>query len=1070
MIDPASPHSRLFAGPFPAIEEMLLSRLPGKLARAGGWEQVLLVPSNELREHLLRRLAARWGGVSAGASIQTLYDFTLRLLKHRGLFPRALPPAMMSAALFAAVQEVYARGGGNFAAIAHTPGFLPALQRTLSDLEEGWLDASVLRSAERKAKEEGRLGKAARWAEWRGLVEAVERKIHAMGGMTRRRIFQEAVSGFEQPRYPFRVSLYGFYDFTRLQWTLVDALLSSGLLDEVYFPGIFGTDGSLSIACFYSALTWDRLTRAFEGNVEVLSDSAPPDLCAVRERIFSSTSCETPSPAPVTILSAPHEEGEARLSARKVRRWLDERPDEEILLVSRTFAEEAISAWERAAKEYGIRTVERLTVPLSSAPPVRVLLQMIEAAREDFPRRKTIDILSSPYRRHAAASPVAPRPDLWDVWSRELVVISGKDWDKPITRLRPRDSEEADGEAWKEQEAQLKLLRSEVRALRASLAPLQRAKGVAGLAKALRRVLVENFRFLDDESPEAERDRRALSALFLLLDDIERIPDRAAPWPGADEALSWFATLLAEQRLFAGEEGGMRVPGAVVAGDLYTLRGVTADRVIFLSANDDEVPAQIDEDPLLTDEDREALNRLTRRPELPDALSLLRRNAAQEKLLFALPAASARQELCFSVLRADSEGAVKRPSRYLLNLLAQFAGPEVFAEEWASKARAPVLFLPRSPFAMLRTEGPLSRREEALHSWRDGNPPKDFASGIPWRRIAGTLSEWGSREAGDSLFPGSWIAAPRPSWSASELDELARCPYRYFLRYRLGLDPVEEPEEELSLTPAEAGLILHDILHKLGKDAASGKGWGDAAPAARKAFARFQRENPTGLPGLFLLRCREIERDAAAFVEWERDRVRLGDPGTYRVADVERRFKVAEERGLPAFRGRVDRVDRGPWAEAEIIDYKYRDGKNEKAPLEWILHGLANQIPVYLAFAHTLSPPPPDVRASLIFLRNGIRPVAVEDEQWKAVRGGWSEALTGWIALDRSGTFPPLPHHRFSYAGGPPPRYCDACPFADHCRVSPRFEGTDRETEALARRVGEDSGLQRIGEHRPAIR
>ncbi len=1068
MTGPAPTVSRLFAGPVPAIEEKLLSRLPGSLARNGGWEQVLLVPSNELREHLLRRLAARWSGAAAGVSIQTLYDFTLRLLKHRGIFPRALPPAMMSAALSAAVREVYASGQGDFAAIAGTPGFLPALHRTLSDLEEGWLDTGVLRLAERKAKEEGRPGKAARWAEWRGLVEAVDRKIHAMGGMTRRRIFQEAVSGFEQPGYPFRVSLYGFYDFTRLQWTLVDALLSSGLLDEVYFPGIFRADGSLSLACFYAALTWDRLTRAFEGNVEVLSDSAPPDLCAVRERIFSAASCETPSPAPLTILSAPHEEGEARLSARKVRRWLDESPDEEIMLVSRRFPEEAVSAWERAAKEYGIRTAERLTVPLSSAPPVRVLLQMMEAAREDFPRRKTIDILSSPYRRHAAAPPVAPRPDLWDVWSRELVVISGKDWDKPITRLRPRDSEEAEGDAWKEQEGQLKLLRSEVRALRASLAPMQRAKGYAGLAKSLRRVLVENFRFLDDESPEAERDRRALSALFLLLDEIERIPDRAAPWPGADEALSWFATLLAEQRLFVGEEGGMRVPGAVVAGDLYTLRGVTADRVIFLSANDDAVPAQIDEDPLLTDEDREALNRLTRRPELPDALSLLRRNAGQEKLLFALPAASARQELCFSVLRADSEGAVKRPSRYLLDLLAQFAGPEVFAEEWASKAHAPVLFLPRSPFAMLRAEGPLSRREEALHSWRDGNPPKDFASGIPWRRIVGTLSEWESREAGDSLFPGSWIAAPRPSWSASELDELARCPYRYFLRYRLGLDPVEEPEEELSLTPAEAGLILHDILHNLGKDAAAGKGWGDAAPAARKAFASFKRENPTGLPGLFLLRCREIERDAAAFVEWERDRV--GDPGTYRVADVEHRFKVAEERGLPAFRGRVDRVDRGPRAEAEIIDYKYRDGKNEKAPLEWILHGLANQIPVYLAFAHTLSPPPPDVRASLLFLRNGIRPVTVEDEQWKAVREGWSEALSGWIALDRSGMFPPLPHHRFSYAGGHPPRYCDACPFADHCRVSPRFEGTDRETEALARRVGEDSRLQLIGEHRPALR
>lgn len=1061
--------SRLFAGTFPAIEERLLSRLPERLSREGGWEQVLLVPSNELREHLLRRLAARWEGVAVGASVQTLYDFALRLLKHRGVFPRELPPAALSAAFSAAVRMVYRDGSGDFATIAGKPGFLPALQRTLSDLEEGWLDAEALRLAERKAKEEGRPGKAARWAEWRRLAEAVDRQVQAMGAMTRRRIFQEAVSGFEQPGYPFRVALYGFYDFTRLQWTLVESLLSSGLLDEVYFPGIFRNDGSLSHSCFYAAHAWDRLSRAFEGNAEILSDPAPPELCAVRERIFSPVSPEIPSGAPVTILSAPHEEGEARISARQVRRWLDAHPGEEILLVSRRFDEEAVSAWERAAKEYGIAAVERLAVPLSSVPPVRVLLQMLDAANEDFPRRKTIDILSSPYRRLAGAerSPV-PRPDLWDVWSRELLVVSGKDWDARLARLRPRDTEEAGSEAWKAKEHQLRLLRAEVRALRSSLAPVKKANGYGGFARALRRLLVENFRFLDDESPEAGRDRLAFSALLSLLDDIERIPSPEVPWPGTGEAVAWLAALLEGRRLFVGERGGMRIPGAVVAGDLNALRGATADRVIFLSVNDDAVPAQIDEDPLLPDEDRDTLNRLTRRPELPDALSLLRRNAVQEKLLFALPAFSARREVCFSVLRADSEGALRRPSRYLLHLLSRFAGPGVFGDEWASKANALVHSLPRSPFATLRQGGPLSRKEAALRSWREGSPPKDGGDGIPWRRIVATLSEWKAREAGTSLFPERWAVVPRPDWSATELDELARCPYRYFLRYRVGISPVEEPEEVLSLTPAEAGLLVHDILRRLGMDAVAGKGWGDPGIAAKKAFARFASKNPTGLPGLFRLRCREIERDAAAFVEYERGRG--GDGGAYRVDAVELPFAVEADRSLPAFRGRVDRIDRGPRGEAEILDYKYSDGKSEKAPLERILHGLASQIPVYLSFARTLSPRPPDVRATLLFLRNGVKAVTVEGAQWKAVLEEWAASLSRWIALDRSGAFPPLPHHRFTCAGAPSPRYCDACLFADHCRVSPRYEGVRRETEALARRVEEDPALRAIGLYRPVAR
>ena len=102
----------------------------------------------------------------------------------------------------------------------------------------------------------------------------------------RRRIFQEAVSGFEQPGYPFRVTIYGFYDFTRLQWTLVDALLASGLLDEVYFPGLFGEDGSLSPAFSYAAVAWERLLRAFEGNAEYLRDPASSEVGAIRRRIF----------------------------------------------------------------------------------------------------------------------------------------------------------------------------------------------------------------------------------------------------------------------------------------------------------------------------------------------------------------------------------------------------------------------------------------------------------------------------------------------------------------------------------------------------------------------------------------------------------------------------------------------------------------------------------------------------------------------------------------------------------------------------------------------------------------
>jgi ATP-dependent helicase/nuclease subunit B len=906
---------------------------------------------------------------------------------------------------------------------------------------------------------------AGRWGEWRRLRAAVERKVRGMGGMTRRRIFQEAVAGFEQPGYPFRVTLYGFYDFTRLQWTLVDRLLSSGLLDEVYFPLIPGPDGDLSPAFLYAARAWDRIKAAFEGNAEFLDDSPSGEVSAVRRRIFSPVPPKEAGTVPFPVLSAPHAEGEMRMAARRVRRWLDESPGATVFLVSRNVAPEAFADWERAAAEYGIRTAGRLHVPLASVPPVRLLLRMMEAARDDFPRRRVIDVLSSPYRRLAAdGGGIPPRPDLWDLFSKELLIVSGSDWEARLSRPpRKWRGEDGGGEDRDGRREQLSLLAAEVRALRESLRPLAEAKGYAAFARAVRKLLVREFRVVADDTPEGERDRRAVDALLPILSDLEGIPDREAPWPGVREGMEWFASLLSAQRLFVGERGGMRVPGAVVFGDSIAMRGVTADRALVLSVNEDRVPAQLEEDPLLPDADREDLNRLVRQADLPDALSLRRRNAAEEKLLFSLPAASVRQGMAFSLARAEAGGAARRPSRYLLHLLSRFAGASVFSEEWEAACGAVAERLPRSPFGAFEGEGPFSRREAALAAWKAGGPLPDGAD-IPWGKVRGVLAAWAARSAGEGIFPGPGASfRPPAGHSASSLEELARCPYRYFLCRLLSLAPPEEPEEALYLAPPDMGVIAHDILRRLGKDAAEGKGWGDVSAAARRAVSRFARENPTGLPGLYRIQCRVVEADVARLVEWERKR-EAERPG-WRVAGVEVSFSLPASPHLPALRGRVDRLDRGPAGEARVVDYKYSDPKRGGAPAEWIRNGLSHQVPVYFAWAATLSPPPPALSAAFCFLRGdfGIE----EAPSWEEIRVGWADAVSGWLSLEAAGVFPPLPHHRFTFAGQSAPRYCDACPCKDHCRVSPAYDGSESDPRAVASRTAADPVLRPVAAHRP---
>src|SRR3990172_8216498 len=133
--------SRLYAGPFPALEERLIGQYFGRAGRDPEREHILLVPSNELREHLLKRLASVPGAASvfAGASVMTLYDFAVRLLKHRGIFPSELPPP--------------------------PPGSPPAPARTLPALGEGGVGDAELALTERAAKDRGDARRASRWAE-----------------------------------------------------------------------------------------------------------------------------------------------------------------------------------------------------------------------------------------------------------------------------------------------------------------------------------------------------------------------------------------------------------------------------------------------------------------------------------------------------------------------------------------------------------------------------------------------------------------------------------------------------------------------------------------------------------------------------------------------------------------------------------------------------------------------------------------------------------------------------------------------------------------------------------------
>jgi ATP-dependent helicase/nuclease subunit B len=179
--------------------------------------------------------------------------------------------------------------------------------------------------------------------------------------------------------------------------------------------------------------------------------------------------------------------------------------------------------------------------------------------------------------------------------------------------------------------------------------------------------------------------------------------------------------------------------------------------------------------------------------------------------------------------------------------------------------------------------------------------------------------------------------------SCSQLEDLANCPFAFFMRHVLGIEPLEEMEKDPGrwLEPHQRGELLHDVFCRFMEELKT-KGelpemkthlerlraismeeverWKEAVPPSGElAFDREMKDIGQALE-IFLRdeeeRCRKV---APHFFElsfgtgWEK---RCGSV-------IEEPVKIALSKGRRfSLRGRIDRVDRSGEHEYEVWDYK----------------------------------------------------------------------------------------------------------------------------------------------------
>lgn len=293
-----------------------------------------------------------------------------------------------------------------------------------------------------------------------------------------------------------------------------------------------------------------------------------------------------------------------------------------------------------------------------------------------------------------------------------------------------------------------------------------------------------------------------------------------------------------------------------------------------------------------------------------------------------------------------------------------------------------------------------------LRRHRDGDEPLAESPEVEWLLLAreqARLPVWPLQpwQADQLRIPAAPQPRPAPSaaqglpdvLSASQLEALRACPYRFFARAVLRLDEAEELEA--GLAKRDYGTWLHAVLHRFHAERQAG----DDAAALQHAAAAATRELDLDEADLLPYRA-SFEVFAPAYLAWLAQRESTG----WTWADGESDHQAAPpELGGLRLRGRIDRLDHGPGGGRQLLDYKTSSvdslKKRVREPLE----------DTQLAFYVALLGAGDGLAAAYLAVDDAKAPLLIEHPEVQASATALLAGLGGeWQRLREGATLPAL--------------------------------------------------------------
>ncbi|MDD5303967.1 MAG: PD-(D/E)XK nuclease family protein [Elusimicrobia bacterium] len=532
------------------------------------------------------------------------------------------------------------------------------------------------------------------------------------------------------------------------------------------------------------------------------------------------------------------------------------------------------------------------------------------------------------------------------------------------------------------------------------------------------------------EASAAERDAEA--AVQDALEELSAF-DRLGSECSWEDFLDAFERKLSRATRDAGD-GRL----GVRALDAMDARGQRSRAVVLIGLKEKLFPRQVLEDPLLRDGARAALRH-------PAGYWIGRKAAGheEERLLFYLAVASAKERLVLVYPRSDEAGKASVPSTYLRELCRAAGLPAPGEDDTRRVPRQPTERLRSVPAEML------TPREASLLSVLEGGSPAEELRSVD--SGLGSLTEGLERVAAlnDRGGAGSHDGLTRPiaaelaklkksGLSPTALDLYATCPFRFFAARVLGLGEREEGSNQGELTPQARGLVYHAVLERfysaLTEEAwADKKDWGPAFDAAAEAVFG---ENDWRALGIYPLLWESARIDMSArlrgFIQWDLERLRAAGvrPRLY-----ETRLQGGPPEGAPGgvpWKGVADRIDADESGGTfRVVDYKTRANARWKNLAKQAAAGELHQLPFYAELAGAaLGEGWSFGGAELLFLEveeGEERSAELSAEDWGLARGPFLKILAERVEAISSGRFPIRPED--GERG-----HCSWCEFPTVCR------------------------------------